>query len=185
MSDCERNDLDSGRTRRGGLASAAEVPGTTPPGIRYGTSIQQSPFLFVLTLDCLGKCTIYSTPNDSEMFIESSYWSWPAIPWSYSDGFYCAATQFIKRMHFESWEKPSTFCTPIFSLGQHIMRYSTDTDRRSHLNFFSLIAPGLSPDQPMAIVQADSDVQMESPLKVKVTSILDGRYLIKNRAADI
>ena len=58
LSDSERSDLESGRS--GGLASAAE-PGTTPPGIRYGTSILQSPFLFV-TLNCRGKFTINSTP---------------------------------------------------------------------------------------------------------------------------
>jgi hypothetical protein len=38
--------------------------------------------------------------------------------------------------------------------------------------------PGLSPDEPMAIVQMPI-VQVESP------SIPDGRYIIKNRAADI
>ena len=54
MSDSERSDLESGR--RGGLANAA-----TYPGIRYGTSIQQSPYLFVL-LNCWEKCNINSTP---------------------------------------------------------------------------------------------------------------------------
>ena len=60
LSDSERSDLESGR--KGGQANAAE-PDTTPPGIRYGTSIQQSLFLFV-TLDCweLEKCTINSMP---------------------------------------------------------------------------------------------------------------------------
>ena len=42
--------------------------------------------------------------------------------------------------------------------------------------------PGLSPNEPMAIVQAD--VQLESPLPVEVTSIPNGKYLIKNRATD-
>ena len=41
MSESERNDLEFGR--RGGLASAEELD-TTPPGIRYGTSIQRFPF---------------------------------------------------------------------------------------------------------------------------------------------
>ena len=42
----------------------------------------------------------------------------------------------------------------------------------------------MSPDEPMAIVQVD--VQVESPLKVAVISIPvpDGKYLIKNRALD-
>ena len=57
LSDSETSALESGRI--GGHASAAE-PGTTPPGIRYGTFIKQSLFLFV-TLDCWGKCTINST----------------------------------------------------------------------------------------------------------------------------
>ena len=58
LSDSERSDLESGM--RGGLVNAAEA-GIAPPEIRYGTSIQQCPFLFV-TLDCLGKCTTNSTP---------------------------------------------------------------------------------------------------------------------------
>ena len=57
MSDPERNTLES--DGRVGLANAAE-PDTTPPGIRYGTSIQRS-FLFA-TLNCWEKCTINSTP---------------------------------------------------------------------------------------------------------------------------
>ena len=40
LSDSERREFESGR--RGGLASEAE-PDTTPPGIRYGKSIQHSP----------------------------------------------------------------------------------------------------------------------------------------------
>ena len=58
LSDSERSDLESGR--RGLHANAAE-PDTTPPGIRYGTSIQPSPFLF-LTLNYWEKCIINSTP---------------------------------------------------------------------------------------------------------------------------
>ena len=58
MSESERSELESGR--RVGLANATE-PDTTSPGIRYGMSIQQSPFLFV-TLDCWRKCPINSTP---------------------------------------------------------------------------------------------------------------------------
>ena len=43
MSESERSDLESGR--RSGLASAAEPDTTTPQRIRYGTSIQHSPFI--------------------------------------------------------------------------------------------------------------------------------------------
>ena len=52
-----------------------------------------------------------------------------------------------------------------------------------HISILRTDGPGLSPNEPMAIVQAD--VQVESPLPVKVTSIPDGRYLIKNRAANL
>ena len=52
-----------------------------------------------------------------------------------------------------------------------------------HISILRTDGPGLSPNEPMAIVQAD--VQVESPLPVKVTSIPNGRYLIKNRAAEI
>ena len=50
-----------------------------------------------------------------------------------------------------------------------------------HISILRTDGPGLSPNEPMAIVQAD--VQVESPLEV--TSIPDGRYLIKNRAGDV
>ena len=52
-----------------------------------------------------------------------------------------------------------------------------------HISILRTDGPGLSPDEPMAIVQAD--VQVESPLPVEVTSIPDGRYIIKNRGADV
>ena len=58
MSDPERSALES--DGRVGLESAAE-PDTTPPGIRYGTSNQQSPFILV-TLNGWEKCTINSMP---------------------------------------------------------------------------------------------------------------------------
>ena len=48
-----------------------------------------------------------------------------------------------------------------------------------HISFLRTDGPGQSPNEPMAIVQAD--VQVESQLPV--TSIPDGRYLIRNRAA--
>ena len=54
-----------------------------------------------------------------------------------------------------------------------------------HISILRTDGPGLSPDEPMAIVQAE--VQVESPLAVlvEVTSIPDGRYVIKSRAADL
>ena len=52
-----------------------------------------------------------------------------------------------------------------------------------HISFLRTDGPGLSPNEPMAIVQAE--VQVETPLPVKETSVPDGRYLVKNRAAEI
>ena len=46
--------------------------------------------------------------------------------------------------------------------------------KEGHISILGTDGPGLSPNEPMAIVQ----VQVESP------SIPDGTYLIKNRAAD-
>ena len=55
--------------------------------------------------------------------------------------------------------------------------------KEGYISILRTDGPGLSPNEPMAIVQAK--VQVESPLPVKVTSIPDGRYIIKNRAAEI
>ena len=58
-----------------------------------------------------------------------------------------------------------------------------------HISILHTDGPGQSPDEPMAIVQVDFQVESplpaESSLPVEVTSIPDGRYIIKNRAADI
>ena len=60
---------------------------------------------------------------------------------------------------------------------------SSDTPlAEGHVSILRTDGPGLSPNEPMAIVQAD--VQVNSPPAV-VTSIPDGRYVIKSRAADL
>jgi hypothetical protein len=58
---------------------------------------------------------------------------------------------------------------------------SCDTPlKEGHISILSTNGPGLSPNEPMAIVQMPVvQVPVESP------SIPDGRYLIKSRAADI
>ena len=55
---------------------------------------------------------------------------------------------------------------------------SDDPLEEGHVSILGADCPGLSPDVPMAIVQT-TIVQVESP------SIPDGKYIIKNRAADI
>jgi hypothetical protein len=61
---------------------------------------------------------------------------------------------------------------------------SCDTPlKEGHISILRTDGPGLSPNEPMAIVQAD--VHVESTLPVEVISIPDGRYVIKNREANI
>ena len=55
--------------------------------------------------------------------------------------------------------------------------------KEGHIAILCTDGPGLSPNNPMAIVQAD--VQVESPLPVAVASIPNRRYVIKNRAAEL
>ena len=56
--------------------------------------------------------------------------------------------------------------------------------KEGHISTLRTDGPGLSRNNPMAIVQAD--VQVESPLPVTVASIPNGRYVInKNRAAEL
>ena len=106
MSDCERSDLESGRTRRGGLDASAAEPGTTPPGIRYGTSIQQSPFSFRTNTRLFGKVYYLLYADDSEMSskvaIDPEQPSLGRIRTGFF--FYSAATysHLHKTMYFES-----------------------------------------------------------------------------------
>ena len=63
---------------------------------------------------------------------------------------------------------------PALSLGDLFADTTCDTPlREGQISIFRTDDPGLSPNEPMAIVQ------------VKSTSIPNGRYLIKNRAADV
>ena len=52
--------------------------------------------------------------------------------------------------------------------------------KEGHISILDTDGPGLSPNEPMAIVQMPIVQLVESP-----PSIPDGKYLIKNRAADI
>ena len=49
--------------------------------------------------------------------------------------------------------------------------------KEGHISIFHTDSPGLSPNEPMAIVQM--------PIMIESPSIPDGTYVIKNRAADI
>jgi hypothetical protein len=55
-----------------------------------------------------------------------------------------------------------------------------------HISILRTDGPGLSPNEPMAVVHVKKKPESEpDPLPVACASIPDGRYLIKNRAADI
>ena len=173
MSDPERS--SDGRV---GLASAAE-PDTTNTGIRYGTSIQTISFSFRIS-QLLGKVYYLLYADDSEMpskvandpeepslgRIRADYITPPHSPVS------------IKLCISRVERNPGIVNSDLFA------DRSCDTPlTEGHIAILRTDGPGQSPNKPMAIVQAD--VQVESPLPVKVTSIPDGRYLIKNRAANI
>ena len=60
---------------------------------------------------------------------------------------------------------------------------SCDTPlKESYISILRTDGPGLSPDEPMAVVQVKKKLD---PLPVAWASIPDGRYVIKNRAENI
>jgi hypothetical protein len=144
MSVSERSALES--DGRGGPASTATEPDiTTPPGIRYGTSIQHSPLLFV-TLgevhyllydgnEILSKVAF----DPEEPFlgrIRADSVAPPHDPTS------------IKRCILRVEENPA--------LAWHANLFAnTSSDiplKEGHISFLRADAPGLSPKMPMAIV---------------------------------
>ena len=85
-------------------------------------------------------------------------------------------------MHFQSREKPSTCARQSFC--GHIVPCSIE--RRPHVNPWH-DGPGLSPDEPIAIVQTaivQTAIVQTAIVRVESPSIPDGRYYIKNGAAD-
>jgi hypothetical protein len=68
--------------------------------------------------------------------------------------------------------------TPAIAHADLFMDISSDTPlKNGHISILPTDGPGLSPNEPMAIVQMPI-VRVENP------SIPDGRYVIKNRAAN-
>ena len=176
MSESERSNLVSGR--RGGLANSAE-PNTTPSETRYGTSIQHSTSLF-RTSQLLREVYYQLYSDGYEM--PSKVANDPEEP---SIGRIRA--DFIAPPHSPTSIKQ---CISRVEGNPALINYDLFADtkcdsplKKGHISFLRTDRPGLSPNEPMAIVK--TDVQVESPLLVVVTSIPDGKYLIKNRAADI
>jgi hypothetical protein len=172
MSDSERSALES--EGRGGLASAAE-PDTTPPEIRYRTSIQHSPTFLFVTSRLLGEVYYLLYADDYEM--PSKVAIDPEEP-------------SLGRIRADSVAPPHSPAsikrcisrverTPALAHADLFADISCDTPlKEGHISILRTDGPGLSPNEPMAIVQMPI-VQVESP------SIPDGKYVIKNRAADI
>jgi hypothetical protein len=79
--------------------------------------------------------------------------------------------------------------TPALAHANIFADISCDTPlREGHMSILRTDGPGLSPNEPMAIVQTPAIVQppiiQMSIVQEERPSIPDGRYIIKNRAAD-
>ena len=169
LSNSERSDLES--EGRGGLANAAEPASDTE--ILYRTSIRHSPtFLFVTSQlfgevyyllyadDCGVPSKVAFDPEEPSLGrIRADSVSPPHSPAS------------IKRCISRVETNPALAQANIFADISCV-----DPLTEGHISILGTDGPGLSPDEPMAIVQM-AIVPVESPIP-------DGRYAIKNRAAD-
>ena len=166
----ERSALESGR--RGRLMNAEPLP-----DFQYRSSIQySSTFLFVLTSRLLGKVYYQVFANNSDVPSKVAFdQELPSLGCIRCDSIAPPHTPAsIKRRISRVEETPELVNSNLFATIRddsplkeaHILILGTD------------IGLGLSPDEPMAIVQMPIS-QVES------TSIPDGRNIIKNRAADI
>jgi hypothetical protein len=167
MTDSERSDLES--DGRGGLTSAAE-PDTTCLEIRYRTSIQHSPTPVFLTSRLLREVYYmlyadgYEKPSRVAIYPEE-----PSLGRISADSVApphspTSITRCISRVE----KNPALIYADLFPDS------SCDTPlKEGYISIHHTDGPGLSPNDPMAIVQ------------VETPSIPDGKYVIKNRAADI
>ena len=172
ISDSERSTLES--EERGELASAAE-PDTTHREIRYCTSIQHSSAFLFITSRLLGEvyyllyaddCEIPSkVAFDPEMpslgRIRADFVAPPHTPTSIK--------RYVSRVESTSFDHADLFADILCDapLKGPISTLHTDAS-----------GPGMSPNEPMAIVQMPMDDVIVQPFP-------DGKYAIKNRAADI
>ena len=170
MSDSERSALES--DGRVGLANSAE-PNTTPSEseIRYGTCIQYSPTPPFQTSQLLREVYYllyadgYEMPskvaNDPEE---------PSLGRIRADSIAPPHSSISVKLCISRVEgNPTLFYADLFA------DTSCDSPLKEddHISFLRTDGPGLSPNEPMAIVQ------------LKTPSIPDGKYFIKNGAEDI
>ena len=177
MTDAERSALESGE--RSGLASVDSVSDTMSPEIRYRTSNRHSPTFRFLTLhrDCWGEVYYLLFANDYEMpskvAIDPEEPSLGRIRADSVAPPHSPAT--IKRCISRVERNPALAQANLFA---DISCVAPLKD--GHISILGADGPGLSPDEPLAIVQVEmATVQVESP------SMPNGRYAIKNRAADV
>ena len=173
MTDSERSALESGG--RGGLASAAE-PDTTPTEIQYRTSTQHSPTFLFITSRLLWEVYYQLYADDyvkpSKVAIDPEE---PSLGRIRADSVAPPhSPSSIKRCISRVERTPELAHANLFA------DISCKTPLKDgHISILPTDGPGLSPNEPMAIVQVPIVQLVESP------SIPDGKYIIKNRAADI
>ena len=160
ISDSKRSALES--RGRGGLLSAAE-PDTVPPEIRYRTSISHSPTFIFLTI--WGEVYYLLYGNDCEMpsrvAIDPGKPSLGRIRADSVPPPHSPAS--IKRCISRVERNPKLALSDLFA------DLSCDTPlKEGHISNLLTDGPGLSPNEPMAMVQVE---------------VPDGRYIIKSRAA--
>ena len=168
MSESERSAMES--DGRVGLANSAEPYDTTPSETRYGTSVEQTSLF------------------EASQLLREVYYQ------LYSDGYEMPSKvandpeePSIGRIRADSITPPHSptsikLCISrvernrALSYADLFADTSCDTPlTEGHISILRTDGPGLSPNEPMAIVQTP----------VKAPSISDGKYVIKNQAADI
>ena len=186
MPDSERSKLES--EGRAELASVAESD-TTASEIRYRKSIQHSPtFIFVLTSRLSGIVYYLLYADDYEMPSKVAFDpEKPSLGRIRADSISPPhSPSSIKRCISRVERAPAIIHADIFAA----MLCDTPL-KEDHISFLRSDGPGLSPFEPMAIVQmptVQEELQVEKPLAIVTTqamAIPDGKYVIKNRAADI
>ena len=171
MSDSERlgDALESGESS--GLTSAAETD-----TIRYGTSVQHS-FTFLFVTSRLLSEVYYLLYGDnyempSKVAIDTDE---PSLGRIRADSVAPPHTPASIKRCISRVEK-----NPALAHANLYADTSCDTPlKEGHISILRTDGPGLSPNEPMAIVQ----VEFGSP--GTTASFPDGRYAIKNGAADI
>ena len=168
MSDSERSALES--EERGGLTSAAELD-KTPPETRYCTSIQHSSTFLFATSRLSGE--VYYLLYDDDGGMPSKVAIDPEEP-------------FIGRIRADSVAPPHSptsmkRCisrverTPALARADLFADILCDTPlKEGHISILHTDGPGLSPNEPMAIVEAHQSRMGGISLKIEQRTFIGG-----------